>query len=77
MPSTPSTVAVIRTGPPTDWPVTTPVEATEATPGDPLVQVTGRPVRTLPSSSRGVAVRVTVSLTAIVAAPGNTSTVAT
>jgi hypothetical protein len=42
-PSTPSMVAVM-TALPIDTAVTTPVAETEATPGEPLVQVTARPV---------------------------------
>ena len=58
-PATPSMVAVM-TALPAAAPVTTPVPDTDATPGDPLAQLTGRPPSGCPAASSAVAVSATV-----------------
>src|SRR5574341_637029 len=70
-------VAVIVTGPPAVTPVTTPLALTMARPVLALVQVTVRPVNTLPLESRSVAVRVVVAPTTTPAVAGDTVTEAT
>src|SRR4026208_269927 len=76
VPVTNSMVAEMVTGPPTRFAVTRPVWFTEATDGSLDDQFTGRPVRTLPASSFGVAVSWVVAWSAMLAAP-LTVTVAT
>ena len=68
----PSTVAVIIAAPP-DSPVTFPA-TTDATVGLELAQLTVRPVRTLPDTSRGVAVSCSVPPTIRLALLGETVT---
>ena len=77
VPLFPSLVAVMVTGPPTAFPVTTPFESTVAIVASPVVQATVRPVSGLPPESRGVAASGTVAPTTMLAVGGVTATVAT
>src|SRR2546427_4870551 len=77
VPLFPSLVAVMVTGPPTAFPVTTPFESTVAMVASPVVQATVRPVSGLPPESRGVAASGTVAPTTMLAVGGVTATVAT
>src|SRR5207245_931391 len=77
VPLFPSLVAVMVTGPPTAFPVTTPFESTVAIVASPVGQASVRPVSGLPPEYRGVAASGTVAPTTMLAVGGVTATVAT
>ncbi len=77
LPLRPSDVASIVTGPPGNRPVTSPVLDTEARNPSDVLQVTARPVSTLPWSSRSTALNCTVAPAAMLDVGGDTVTVAT
>src|SRR5207247_1609328 len=77
MPLFPSDAAVIATGPPAPFPVTSPFASTVATVASAVCQVTTRPVSGLPFASFGVAVSCSVASTTILPVGGVTSTDAT
>src|SRR5439155_7614044 len=77
VPLLPSLVAVIVTGPPAAFPVTSPVASTLATAALPLSQVIVRPVSGLPFASFGVAVSCAVPATGMLDDGGVTVTDAT
>ena len=73
VPDTPSTTAWI-VAVPAERAWTTPSESTDATSGSRLVQLTSRPLSTLPDEAYAVASRLPVSLTRIVDTGGSTAT---